>query len=78
MYTQFIINLDAWFLAATEKVEEPQSEDEIKFIYPNVWGAVNSTKTIIDEDDVTALQGEMTDSKLRRVFNHFFTPTIAI
>ena len=29
-------------------------------------GAVNDTKTIIDEDDVTALRNEMTDTKLRK------------
>ena len=60
---QIINILDAWFIS--RKSFHDGQEDELRLIYPNTWGSVNKTTTIIDEDDVNDLKAEVNDKTLR-------------
>ena len=76
----YMIFVDAWFLASTNKTGNATEEKELRMIYPNSWGAINQNKVIIDSDDVEQLLKECNDSTLKEklIRSHDLNQKIAV
>ena len=59
------IFIDAWFLSTSDVKGYGTVKQDLRLIYPNLYGSINKTTVIVDEEDIKNLKTEVSDSVIR-------------